>query len=72
VSLDGPEQLTAREQAVLALLTEGRSDREIGEALSISSRTVSGHVANLLGKLNVTSRTAAAAYAIRNNRQDAP
>jgi non-specific serine/threonine protein kinase len=70
-ALDIPA-LTAREQAVLALLTEGRSDREIAEALSISPRTVSGHVANLLGKLNVPSRTAAAAYAIRNNRQETP
>jgi non-specific serine/threonine protein kinase len=58
-------QLTARELEVLELLAEGRSDREIGEALSISPRTASGHVANLLGKLNVTSRTAAAAYAVR-------
>ena len=58
-------QFTARELEVLALLAEGCSDREIGDALSISSRTASGHVANLLGKLNVTSRTAAAAYAIR-------
>jgi predicted ATPase/DNA-binding CsgD family transcriptional regulator len=64
--------LTAREQAVLALLTEGRSDREIAEALSISPRTVSGHVANLLGKLSVSSRTAAAAYAIRNNLYEPP
>jgi DNA-binding NarL/FixJ family response regulator len=70
--IDGPVQLTAREQAVLALLSEGRSDREIAEALSISPRTVSGHVANLLGKLNVASRTAAAAYAIRNNLQETP
>jgi DNA-binding NarL/FixJ family response regulator len=58
-------QLTARELDVLTLLAEGRSDREIGQALSISPRTASGHVANLLGKLNVTSRTAAAAYAVR-------
>ncbi len=71
-SLAGPVQLTAREQAVLALLSEGRSDREIGEALSISSRTASGHVANLLSKLDVPSRTAAAAYAIRHNLQETP
>jgi predicted ATPase/DNA-binding NarL/FixJ family response regulator len=65
--IDGPVPLTAREQAVLALLTEGRSDREIGEALNISPRTVSGHVTNLLAKLDVPSRTAAAAYAIRRS-----
>jgi predicted ATPase/DNA-binding CsgD family transcriptional regulator len=66
VSLDAAGvQLTMRELEVLQLLAEGLSDREIGEALSISPRTASGHVANLLGKLNVTSRTAAAAYAVR-------
>jgi non-specific serine/threonine protein kinase len=65
-------QLTARELDVLALLAEGCSDREIGEALSISPRTASGHVANLLAKLNVTSRTAAAAYAIRLQLGQAP
>jgi DNA-binding NarL/FixJ family response regulator len=59
------EGLTARERDVLRLLTEGRSDREIAEALSISPRTVGGHVTNLLSKLGVDSRTAAAAMAIR-------
>jgi predicted ATPase/DNA-binding NarL/FixJ family response regulator len=72
VPVDGPVPLTSREQAVLALLIEGRSDREIGEELSISPRTVSGHVANLLAKLDVPSRTAAAAYAIRHNLQGTP
>jgi DNA-binding CsgD family transcriptional regulator len=50
-----------RTAAILRLLIEGRSDREIDEALFISSRTVSGHVANLLAKLGVESRTGAAA-----------
>jgi predicted ATPase/DNA-binding CsgD family transcriptional regulator len=58
--------LTTREQEVLRLLAEGLSDREIGQALFISPRTVGGHVTNLLAKLNVESRTAAAAYAIRH------
>jgi DNA-binding NarL/FixJ family response regulator len=57
--------LTRREIDVLRLLTEGGSDREIADALSISPRTVGGHVTNLLGKLEVRSRSAAAAYAIR-------
>ncbi len=57
--------LTNRERDVLQLLSEGRSDREIAEALSISPRTVGGHVTNLLSKLGVDSRTAAAAMAIR-------
>ena len=59
-------RLTERERAVLRLLAEGRSDREIAEALSVSPRTAMTHVANILGKLGVTSRTAAASLAIRN------
>jgi non-specific serine/threonine protein kinase len=62
-----PSDLTSRERAVLRLLTEGKTDREIADALSISYRTVNGHVANLLTKLGVDTRTAAAAMAIRNN-----
>jgi DNA-binding NarL/FixJ family response regulator len=58
--------LTAREAEVLRLLAEGMSDREIAAALSISSRTVGGHVTHLLGKLGVDSRTAAVAYALRH------
>ncbi len=58
--------LTERERDVLHLLTQGLSDREIAATLSISPRTVNGHVTNLLGKLGVVSRTAAAAFAIRH------
>jgi DNA-binding NarL/FixJ family response regulator len=58
--------LTPREREVLRLLAEGRSDREIAEALSLSSRTVGWHVTHLLTKLGVESRTAAAAYALRH------
>ena len=58
--------LTPREMDVLRLLVEGASDRAIGEALSLSPRTVSGHVAGLLAKLGVESRAAAVAYALRH------
>jgi DNA-binding NarL/FixJ family response regulator len=57
--------LSEREREVLALLAEGLSDREIGESLSISPRTVSKHVAAILGKLGVSTRTAAAMSAQR-------
>ncbi|MDQ3547921.1 MAG: LuxR C-terminal-related transcriptional regulator, partial [Chloroflexota bacterium] len=57
--------LTARELEVLRYLVEGRSDREIAGDLSVSHRTVGHHVSNILGKLQVPSRTAAAAIAIR-------
>ncbi len=53
--------LTAREVDVLRLLTQGRSNREIAEALFISHRTVSTHVANIFVKLDVNGRAAAAA-----------
>jgi predicted ATPase/DNA-binding CsgD family transcriptional regulator len=57
--------LTARELDVLRLLAEGRSDREIAEALFIGVRTVQTHVANLFGKLGVNARAEAAAVAVR-------
>jgi predicted ATPase/DNA-binding CsgD family transcriptional regulator len=58
--------LTRREVEVLELLVEGRSDKEIGEALFISHRTAMTHVTNILNKLGVNSRTAAAAIAVRH------
>lgn len=58
--------LTPRESEVLHLLVRGLTDREIGEALFISPRTVGAHVTNLLAKLEVTSRTAAATWAVRH------
>ncbi|MDP9358228.1 MAG: LuxR C-terminal-related transcriptional regulator [Chloroflexota bacterium] len=57
--------LTSRELDVLALLVEGRSNREIAEALFVSPRTVDNHVTNILAKLEVKSRTAAVAAARR-------
>ena len=60
-----PDELTRRERQVLILLAQGKSDKEIGEALFISHRTVMGHVANLLAKLDVPSRTAVAHVAAR-------
>jgi DNA-binding CsgD family transcriptional regulator len=61
-----PLGLTPREGEVLRLLVRGLTDREIAAALFISPRTVGGHVANLLAKLGLDSRTAAAAYAVRH------
>ncbi|HEV2127126.1 MAG TPA: tetratricopeptide repeat protein [Thermomicrobiales bacterium] len=58
--------LTARERDVLRLLVDGRTDREIAETLCISPRTVGVHVTNVLGKLAVGTRTAAAAHAVRH------
>jgi DNA-binding NarL/FixJ family response regulator len=55
--------LTPRELEVLRLLVEGRSNRQIAEQLFISGKTASVHVTNILTKLGVHSRLAAAATA---------
>jgi DNA-binding NarL/FixJ family response regulator len=60
-----PDALTSREVEVLRLITEGLTDAQIAESLSISPRTVMTHVSNILGKTGAPSRAAAAAYAVR-------
>jgi DNA-binding NarL/FixJ family response regulator len=65
-----PEQLTAREQEVLALVAQGRSNRDIGGQLFISAKTVSVHVSNILAKLGAAGRTEAAAIARRRGLID--
>lgn len=57
--------LTAREAEVLGLVAEGLSNRQIGERLFISGKTVSVHVSNVLAKLGVSSRTEAVTVAHR-------
>jgi non-specific serine/threonine protein kinase len=61
-----PHGLTAREVEVLRLLVEGKSNQEIATVLFISPHTASNHVRNILSKLGLESRTAAAAYAVRH------
>ncbi|MGH2550404.1 MAG: response regulator transcription factor [Thermomicrobiales bacterium] len=56
------DSLSERERDVLALLAEGMTDREIGERLSISHRTVMKHVSNLLQKLDRGTRSEAAVF----------
>jgi len=60
-----PAGLTAREQEVLGLLSQGLPDREISRRLFISERTVHHHVSAVLSKVGVSSRTAAAREAAR-------
>ena len=57
--------LTQREVEVLRLLSAGKTDREIAEELFVSTRTVGGHVSNILNKTNTANRTEAASYATR-------
>ena len=58
--------LTPRELEVLRLVAAGRSNREIAEALVISEHTVARHVQNIFAKLDVSSRTAAGAFAFEH------
>ncbi len=60
-----PAALTPRESEILALVAEGRTNGEIGKQLFISTKTVSVHVSNILGKFGAGSRTEAAAIARR-------
>ena len=61
------EDLTRRELEVLKLLATGNYNKEIAEELGISERTVKNHVSNIFKKIEVTDRTQAAVFAIRNN-----
>lgn len=58
--------LTRRECEVLQLMTDGKSNRSIGEALFISEKTVKNHVSNILQKMNVNDRTQAVVEGIKN------
>jgi DNA-binding NarL/FixJ family response regulator len=60
-----PDTLTAREKNVLELLSDGRSNSQISEDLSISVSTVKRHVSHLFEKLGVENRTQAAVVATR-------
>lgn len=58
-------QLTEREEQVLRLIAQGKSNREIAQELSIAEITVSKHMTNILAKLHLASRTQAALYALK-------
>jgi DNA-binding NarL/FixJ family response regulator len=57
--------LTARELDVLKLVAQGWSNQVIGQRLVLSEHTVHRHLANILRKLNLSSRAAAAAWGVR-------
>jgi DNA-binding NarL/FixJ family response regulator len=63
----GAHGLTSRELEVLRLVATGKSNREIASALVISEHTVARHVQNIFRKLDVTSRTAAGAFAFEHD-----
>jgi DNA-binding NarL/FixJ family response regulator len=62
---DKPFQLTAREQEIIALISEGLSNKEIAARLNIATHTVKSHVHNILEKLALGSRLQIAAFARR-------
>jgi len=64
------QPLTGREQDVLKLLADGHSNMEIGKRLGISPHTVKNHLRAIYGKLDVSTRTAAARQALKYNLID--
>jgi len=58
--------LSAREQRVVQLIAEGHSNREIGEILDLSVKTIEAHRSAAMRKLQLTSTAAIIRYAIRN------
>ena len=65
-----PAELTEREVEVLRLIARGRSNREVAEQLFISPKTVGRHIENLYAKINVSSRAAAALFAMEHRLLD--
>ncbi len=59
-------RLTTREREIVQLLAEGRSNKEVAVALTLSVKTVDAHRANIMHKLNIHSVTELVRYAIRN------
>ena len=63
-------ELTSQEMQVLALIAEGKTNREIAATLFLSEGTIRNYVSNILSKLGVSNRAEAAAYAIQHNLKD--
>ena len=64
---DKSKELTRREVEVLKMIASGSSNKEIASTLSISERTVKNHVSNIFKKIDVSDRTQAAVFAIKND-----
>ena len=68
---DPLEELTERESDILKLVVQGLTNREIGEQLHLSEKTIKHYITNILEKLHVRSRMEAAMLAVRAARRDA-
>jgi DNA-binding NarL/FixJ family response regulator len=62
--------LTEQELKVLGLIAEGKTNREIAQSLHLVEGTVRNYVSNILGKLGLSNRAEATAYAVRHNLRD--
>ena len=67
-----PSSLTERQREIVAQVADGRTNREISDALTLSVRTVDWHVSNLLAKLRLRSRAQLARWAVERGNLDAP
>lgn len=67
IDKDKIDSLTNRELEVLIQVTNGMSNKEIATNLNISERTVKNHISNIFKKIDVSDRTQAAVFAIKNN-----
>jgi DNA-binding NarL/FixJ family response regulator len=61
----GTEQLSAQEERVLALVAQGKTNKEIATALGLSDKTVKNYLANVFQKLRITRRAQAAAFFVK-------
>jgi DNA-binding CsgD family transcriptional regulator len=64
--------LTTREQEIVRLVVEGRSNDEIGAALGIATKTVEGHLGRVFDRLGIESRAALSARAVAEGWLDVP
>lgn len=67
IDRDKIDLLTSREYEVLIQVANGMSNKEIATNLNISERTVKNHISNIFKKIDVSDRTQAAVFAIKNN-----
>lgn len=67
IDRDKIESLTSRELEVLIQVANGMFNKEIATSLNISERTVKNHISNIFKKIDVSDRTQAAVFAIKNN-----
>ena len=67
IDKDKVDSLTGREKEVLIQVANGMFNKEIANTLNISERTVKNHISNIFKKIDVSDRTQAAVFAIKND-----